>query len=99
MSLMISPGMRGADGAATLAGATSAGPGAASPGRGRGTTAGVPLVTTTGVAPSALFDIGARGEPDCMNSTLIRIAIAAKVPTMKPMASRGLHPITRNGYQ
>jgi hypothetical protein len=30
---------------------------------------------------------------------MFKNALAAKVPTMKPTASRGLHPITRNGYQ
>src|SRR5882672_2446633 len=93
---MISPGMRGGDGAAILAGTPSAGRGADP---GREPAAGMPLVTTGFAAVDAFLNIGAGCEPDCMNSTLIRIAVTAKAPTMKPTASRGLHPIMRKGYQ
>ena len=62
---MISPGMRGADGAAgvdgaaVLAGAGSAGRGAAadSSGRGRGAAAGVPAVTAGFAATGAFLNI------------------------------------------
>src|SRR5229473_3159923 len=82
MSLMTSPGMRDAAGAA---------------GRGRGTVAGMLLVTASGFAATgAPLNIGAGCEPDCMNSTLIRIASVAEAPTRKPTASRGLHPSRRN---
>src|SRR5258707_1056819 len=92
MSLMISPGVRGAGGAASLAGAGSTG-------RGRDTAAGMLSVTATGFAATGAFlNIGAGCEPDCMNSTLIRIAIVAKPPTRKPTTSRRLHPSIRNRY-
>src|SRR5262245_12679118 len=102
MSLMISPGMRGAggaagvDGAAALAGAGSAGRGAAadSSGRGRGAGAGVPAVADGFAATGAFLNIGAGCEPFCMTRTLIRIAMVAKAPMVKPTASRELHPST-----
>src|SRR5262249_36913135 len=86
---MISPGERGADGAATLVGA------AGSSGRGRGTD--VLSVTTTGfTGPGAPLNMGAGCEPDCRNSTLIRIANVTKPPSTTPSASRGLQPSARN---
>src|SRR5262245_47211778 len=89
---MISPGERGADGAATLVGAAGA---AGSSGRGRGTDA--LSVTTTGfTGASAPLNIGAGCEPDCRNSTLIRIAIVTKTPSTTPTASRPLQPSARN---
>src|SRR5258705_739514 len=91
---MISPGGRGADGAATFAGAGTA---VGSSGRGRGTVAGVLSVTTTGfIDAREPLNIGAGCEPDCMNSTLIRIATVTNAPTMKPTASRGFQPSMRN---
>src|SRR5215813_5429185 len=100
MSVMISPGMRGAGvgiecaaGAAALAGADGAV--TASGGRGRGTAVEAPSATaasfTTG---DAFLNIGAGCEPFCMNSTLIRIATVANAPTMNPTASRELQPST-----
>ncbi len=44
----------------------------------------------------APLNIGAGCEPDCMNSTLIRIATVTKAPAAKPTASLGLHPSARN---
>src|SRR5262249_14000072 len=89
---MISPGERGADGAVALVGAAGAAP---CSGSGRGA---APLsVTTTGfTGPPAPLNRGAGCEPDCRNSTLIRIAIVTKTPSTTPAASRGLQPSTRN---
>src|SRR5262249_36870822 len=85
---MISPGERGADAAATLDGAAGA---AGSSGRGRGTD--VLSVATTGfTGTSAPLNIGAGCEPDCRNSTLIRIASVTKTPSATPTASRRLQP-------
>ena len=89
---MISPGGR-VDGGVSLLGGARADPDSA--GRGRGTTGARLFVTITGLdAPCAFLNIGAGCEPDCINSTLIRIAPVAKVPTMKPTASLRLHPGT-----
>src|SRR5262252_5719094 len=88
---MISPGERGADGAATLLGAAAA---AGSSGRGRGTD--VLSVTADFTGPSAPLNMGAGCEPDCRNSTLIRIATVTKPPSTTPSASRGLQPSARN---
>src|ERR1700716_1649653 len=90
---MTSPGARGADGAALLAGA---GAGVASTGRGRGVTAGMLSVTAGLTGTGAPLNIGAGCDPDCMNNTLIRIATVAQVPAAKATASRELHPSARN---
>src|SRR5262249_51640808 len=92
-ALMISPGERGADGAATLLGAAAA---AGSSGRGRGTD--VLSVTAGFTGPRAPLNMGAGCEPDCSNSRLIRIASVTKTPSATPTASRGLHPNARNRY-
>src|SRR5947207_983646 len=94
MSVMISPGARGAAGAALLAGA-GAGSGAASTGRGRGA-AGTLTATAGLTGTGAPLNIGAGCEPDCMNSMLIRIATVAQVPAANATASRELHPSARN---
>src|SRR5262249_61540340 len=91
---MISPGERGADGAATLVGAAGA---AGSSGGGRGTD--VLSVTTTGfTGPGAPLNIGAGCEADCRNSTLIRIASVTKTPSTTPTASRRLQPSAWTRY-
>src|SRR5215472_1008327 len=90
---MISPGERGADGAATLLGAAAA---AGSSGRGRGTD--VLSVTAVFTGPRAPLNMGAGCEPDCRNSTLIKIASVTKTPSATPTASRGLQPSARNRY-
>src|SRR3977135_1100097 len=102
---MISPGIREPDGAVAWAGHEGA---AGSAGRGRGNIAGMLSVTSTGfvgtrasftgfAATNASLNIGAGCEPDCMNSTLKRMAIVANAPTAKPATSLGLHPSARNG--
>ena len=64
--------------AARQLGRTWDGAAAGSAGRGRGTAAGAPSVATTGLTgTSAFLNIGAGCEPDCMNSTLIRMATVA----------------------
>src|SRR5215467_1243761 len=88
---MISPGERGADGAATLLGAAAA---AGSSGRGTD----VLSVTAVFTGARAPLNMGAGCEPDCRNSTLIRIASVTKPPSATPTASRGLQPSARNRY-
>src|SRR5215510_332366 len=97
MSLMISPGVRGICGAPGGAPLTDAAAAGWSAGRGRGTVADVLSATAAGfVGASTLLNIGAGCEPDCMNSTLMRIATLAKATTRKPTASRGLQPSAWN---
>src|SRR6266478_1360866 len=91
---MISPGERGADGAATLLGAAGA---AGSSGRGRGTDV-LSVTTAVFTGPRAPLNMGAGCEPDCRNSTLIKIASVTKPPSTTPTASRGLQPSARNRY-
>src|SRR5262245_65738103 len=83
---MISPGERGADGAAALAGTAGA---AGSSGRGRGTDV-LSVTAADFTGPSAPLNMGAGCEPDCRNSTLIRIANVTKPPSTTPSVSRGL---------
>src|SRR6476620_4144614 len=111
MSPMISPGVREPDGAVTLAGA-GADTGSAGRGRGTIAGPGALSVASTGfvVGTSASFtgfvagfggtnaslNMGAGCEPDCMNSTLERMAIVANAPIAKPATSLGPHPSARN---
>src|SRR5438034_1886993 len=91
MSLMISPGVRGA---AALAGA---GTGTGSLCRGRVVAAAGPSPAGIGLADAmAPLNIGAGCEPDCMNSTLVRMAAAPKATKIAPAISVGVHPSTRN---
>src|SRR5262245_42395414 len=100
MSLMISPGLRAAAGAALFPVADGAAAGSAD--RGRPTAIAGALVADASVGLAdhgALLNIGAGCEPDCMNSTLTRIATTIATPTRKPTASRGLQPSRRNGLR
>src|SRR5262249_12715164 len=69
---------------------------AGSSGRGRGTD--VLSVTAVFTGARAPLNMGAGCEPDCRNSTLIRIASVTKTPSTTPTASRGLHPRARQRY-
>src|SRR5262245_8248401 len=90
---MISPGVR----AAAALGGTGVAAGSAGRARGTAAVAVTPSLAGTGFADAvALLNIGAGCEPDCMNSTLTRIAPVTKATSMTPAASFAPHPSTRN---
>jgi hypothetical protein len=94
MSPMISPGVRAT---AALGGAGVAAAGSAGRARGTAAAAVAPSLAGTGFADAvAALNIGAGCEPDCMNSTLTRIAPVAKAMSRTPAASFAPHPSTRN---
>src|SRR5947207_7474455 len=90
MSVMISPGVRMAGGAALDGAGARMGSirraGAAAMGLASGL--GALLVTPAGLKK------GEGCEPDCMNSTLMAIATVANAPTANPTASLAVHPRT-----
>ena len=93
---MISPGVRGAGGAAALAGAGRAARRLGRPRRAATAAGALSVAADRFRRASAPLNIGAGCEPDCMNSTLTRMATVATAATMTPTASLALHPSARN---